>query len=94
MGQQRKDNTKRNTDVLRAIYAILASGRIPSLRDVARESGYTNPSTYTSMVNLHSQGLLLRTQIGGGVVYLPPRIAQRIEEGAAFLLEEMESKQE
>lgn len=94
MGQPRKDNSKRDSAVLKAICAILADGKLPSLRDAARESGYTNPSTYISFLSLHEQGKLLRVQAGRNVLYLPFHVAQGIKEDASFLLEEMDSGQE
>ena len=94
MGQPRKDNSKRDNDVLRAVYIILRDGKLPSLRDVAKGSGYTNPSTYISFLSLHEQGRLLRIQAGGNTVYLPPHVVEGIKEDASFLLEEMDSGQE
>lgn len=90
MGQPKKDNSKRDQGVLRAICSILAENRIPSLRDAAKESGYTNPSTYVSMVSLHNQGLLSRIQLGGNVVYLPPNVATAMRDKAVELLTGME----
>lgn len=90
MGQPRKDNSKRDMNVLRAICTILAAGRIPSLRETASESGYTNPSTYISMTNLCRDGFLARTQIGGNVVYLPPFAVFAMSEAAKEVLANME----
>lgn len=94
MGQPRKDNSIRDNAVLKAVCTILADGKLPSLRDAAGESGYTNPSTYISFLALREQGRLLRVQSGGNTIYLPPLVARRIMEGANFLLEEMGSGQE
>lgn len=90
MGQPKKDNTKRDMEVLKTICAILVSGRLPSLREVASESGYTNPSTYISITNLRDNGYLDRTQIGGNVIYLPPFVVSAMGDAARELLANME----
>ena len=92
VGQPRKDNSKRDRAVLKAICTILADGKLPSLRDAARESGYTNPSTYISFLSLREQGRLVRVQSGGNTVYLPVHIVNEIMQGASFLLKEMEQQ--
>lgn len=92
MGQPKKDNTKRDKDVLRAMCTIIAEGGIPSTQGVAVESGYTKPSTYVSFRSLYNQGLLLRAQFGASVVYMPKQVIEAMRESASKLLKEANDK--
>lgn len=90
MGQPKKDNSKRDADVLRAMCTIIAAGNIPSTQAVAVESGYTKPSTYVSFRSLYNQNLLLRAQFGASVVYMPKHVVEEMREAARGLLTGME----
>lgn len=86
MGQPKKDNSKRDADVLRAMCTVIAAGNIPSTQGIAKESGYTKPSTYVSFRSLYNQGLLLRAQFGASVVYMPKQVVEAMREAAKELL--------
>lgn len=86
MGQPKKDNSKRDADVLRAMCTIIAAGNIPSTQAVAAESGYTKPSTYVSFRSLYNQNLLLRAQFGASVVYMPNHVIEAMQGAAKELL--------
>lgn len=94
MGQPKKDNTKRDMAVLKTICTILARGEIPSVRDVAAESGYTKPSTYISFKSLLEHGYLStaasQEQKGGKATYLPPFVVTVMSDAAKELLANME----
>jgi hypothetical protein len=88
VGQPKKDNSVRDTKVLRTILALFQEGEVPSVRDVAEITGYTIPSTYVSFKSLWYSGRLVKASS----IYFPPVVYVAMQQAASLELEATRDK--